>query len=54
MIHLSVLDVADNSVQSESWRAGIGRSHRRYASVGDVIVRSVKEASPEVKLVKGK
>ena len=52
--NLSVLDVADNSgakrVMCIKVLAG---SRRRYASVGDVIVVSVKEASPDGKTRKG-
>ncbi len=50
----SVLDVADNSGAKRVMCIKVlGGSHRRYASVGDVIVVSVKEASPEGKASKG-
>ena len=48
--NLSVLDVADNSGAKRVMCIKVlGGSHRRYASVGDVIVVSVKEASPDGK-----
>ena len=51
----SVLDVADNSGAKRVMCIKVlGGSHRRYASVGDIIVVSVKEASPDGKLVKVK
>jgi large subunit ribosomal protein L14 len=31
----------------------LGGSHRRYASVGDIVVCSVKEAAPNSKIKKG-
>jgi large subunit ribosomal protein L14 len=50
----SVLDVADNSGAKRVMCIKVlGGSHRRYASVGDVIVCSVKEASPTSKVKKG-
>ncbi len=50
----SVLEVADNSGAKKVMCIKVlGGSHRRYASVGDVIVVSVKEASPEGKASKG-
>jgi large subunit ribosomal protein L14 len=50
----SVLEVADNSGAKKVMCIKVlGGSHRRYASVGDVIVVSVKEASPEGKARKG-
>ena len=52
--NLSVLDVADNSGAKRVMCIRVlGGSHRRYASVGDVIVVSVKEASPDGKTRKG-
>jgi len=52
--NLSVLDVADNSGAKRVMCIKVlGGSHRRYASVGDVIVVSVKEASPDGKASKG-
>jgi large subunit ribosomal protein L14 len=50
----SVLEVADNSGAKKVMCIKVlGGSHRRYAAVGDVIVVSVKEASPEGKARKG-
>lgn len=50
----SVLDVADNSgAKKVMCIKVVGGSHRRYASVGDIIVVSVKEASPTGKMRKG-
>jgi large subunit ribosomal protein L14 len=48
------LRVADNSGAKEVQCIKVlGGSHRRYASVGDVIVVSVKEALPKSKVKKG-
>ena len=50
----SVLDVADNSgARKVMCIKVLGGSHRRYASVGDIIVCSVKEAAPTSKVKKG-
>jgi large subunit ribosomal protein L14 len=50
----SVLDVADNSGAKKVMCIKVlGGSKRRYATVGDVIVVSVKEASPDGKAQKG-
>ena len=50
----SVLDVADNSgAKRVKCVKVLGGSKRRYASVGDVIVVSVKEAAPNSKVKKG-
>ncbi len=50
----SVLDVADNSgARKVMCIKVLGGSHRRYASVGDIIVCSVKEAAPMSKVKKG-
>ena len=50
----SVLDVADNSGAKKLLCIKvIGGSKRRYASVGDIIVASVKEAAPNGKVKKG-
>ena len=50
----SVLEVADNSgARKVMCIKVLGGSHRRYASVGDVIVCSVKEAMPASKVKKG-
>ena len=50
----SVLDVADNSgAKKVMCIKVVGGSKRRYASVGDVIVVSVKEAAPNGKVRKG-
>jgi large subunit ribosomal protein L14 len=48
------LDVADNSgAKSVMCIKVLGGSRRKYASVGDVIVVSVKEAIPNAKVKKG-
>ncbi|OGR10682.1 MAG: 50S ribosomal protein L14 [Desulfobacterales bacterium RIFOXYA12_FULL_46_15] len=48
------LTVADNSGAKELYCIKvIGGSKRRYASVGDVIICSVKEAIPNAKVSKG-
>ncbi|NBX03337.1 MAG: 50S ribosomal protein L14 [Alphaproteobacteria bacterium] len=50
----SNLDVADNSgARRVMCIKVIGGSHRRFASVGDVIVVSIKEAIPRGKVKKG-
>lgn len=50
----SVLDVADNSgARRVCCIKVLGGSKRRYASVGDVIVVSVREAMPNSKIKKG-
>jgi len=50
----SVLDVADNSgARKVLCIKVLGGSKRKYASVGDVIVVSVKEAIPRAKVKKG-
>lgn len=50
----SNLDVADNSgAKRVACIKVLGGSHRRYASVGDIIVVSVKEAMPHAKVKKG-
>jgi len=50
----SKLDVADNSgAKRLSCIKVLGGSKRRYASVGDLIVVSVKEAMPHSKVKKG-
>lgn len=55
MIQLkSVLDVADNSgARKVVCVKVLGGSRRRYASVGDVIVVAVREATPNSKITKG-
>lgn len=51
---LSVMDVADNSgAKKLQCIKVLGGSKRRYASVGDVVVVSVKEAMPNGKVKKG-
>lgn len=51
---LTVLDVADNSgAKRVQCLKVLGGSRRRYASLGDVIVVSVKEALPNSKVKKG-
>ena len=48
------LDVADNSgAKSVMCIKVLGGTRRRYASVGDVIVVSVKDAAPNAKVKKG-
>jgi len=50
----SVLDVADNSGAKKLYCIKVlGGSRRRYASVGDVIVVSIREAIPGAKVKKG-
>ena len=50
----TVLDVADNSgAKKVQCIKVLGGSKRRYASVGDVIKVSVKEASPRGRVKKG-
>lgn len=50
----SVLDVADNSgAKKVSCIKVLGGTRRRYASIGDVIIVSVKEASLNAKAKKG-
>lgn len=50
----TLLDVADNSGAKKLFCVKvIGGNQRRYASVGDVIVVSVKEAMPHSKIKKG-
>jgi len=50
----SILDVADNSgAKKVACIKVLGGSRRRYASVGDIIVVSVKEAMPHSKVKKG-
>ena len=50
----TVLNVADNSgAKKVACIKVLGGSKRRYASVGDVIVVSIKEAIPNSKVKKG-
>jgi large subunit ribosomal protein L14 len=50
----TILDVADNSgARKVLCIKVLGGSRRRYASLGDVIVVSVKEAIPNAKVKKG-
>lgn len=50
----TVLDVADNSgARRVLCIKVLGGSRRKYASVGDIIVASVKEAIPNSKVKKG-
>jgi len=50
----TVLDVADNSGAKKVFCIKVlGGSRRRYASIGDIIVVSVKEALPNSKVKKG-
>jgi large subunit ribosomal protein L14 len=50
----SVLDVADNSGAKKVFCIKVlGGSNRRYASIGDIIVVSIREALPNSKVKKG-
>ncbi len=50
----TVLDVADNSgARKVQCIKVLGGSKRRYASLGDIIVVSIKEAIPNAKVKKG-
>ena len=50
----SKLDVADNSgAKSVACIKVLGGSKRRYASIGDIVVVSVKDAMPRAKVKKG-
>ena len=50
----SVLDVADNSgARKVLCIKVLGGTRRKYASIGDIIVVSVKEAIPNAKVKKG-
>ncbi len=50
----TILDVADNSGAKKVYCIKVlGGSRRRYATLGDVIVVSVKEAIPNSKVKKG-
>jgi large subunit ribosomal protein L14 len=50
----SLLDVADNSgARKVLCIKVLGGTRRRYASIGDIIVVSVKEAIPKAKVKKG-
>ena len=50
----TIIDVADNSGAKKLMCIKVlGGSRRRYASVGDIIVVSVKEAAPRSKVKKG-
>ena len=50
----SILDVADNSGAKKVYCIRVlGGTRRRYATVGDIIVVSVKEALPGSKVKKG-
>ena len=50
----TVLDVADNSgARKVLCIKVLGGSRRRYASLGDIIVAAVKEATPNSKVKKG-
>lgn len=52
--HRSRLMVADNSGAKELMCIKVlGGTRRRYSTVGDIIVCSVKDASPESKIKKG-
>ena len=50
----SLLDVADNSGAKKLFCIKVlGGSRRRYASIGDIIVVSIREALPNSKVKKG-
>jgi large subunit ribosomal protein L14 len=50
----STLDVADNSGAKKLFCIKVlGGSRRKYASIGDIIVVSIKEAIPNAKVKKG-
>ncbi len=50
----TMLDVADNSgAKKVQCIKVLGGSRRRYASIGDIIIVSVKEAIPQAKVKKG-
>jgi large subunit ribosomal protein L14 len=50
----SILDVADNSGAKKLFCIKVlGGSKRKYASIGDIIMASVKEAIPNSKVKKG-
>lgn len=50
----TILDVADNSGAKKVMCVKVlGGSRRRYATVGDVITVSIKEAMPNSKIAKG-
>lgn len=50
----TILDVADNSGAKKIFCIKVlGGSKRKYASIGDIIVASVKEATPGSKVKKG-
>ncbi len=50
----TVLDVADNSGAKKVFCIKVlGGSKRKYASIGDVIVVSIKEATPDSNVKKG-
>lgn len=50
----SVLDVADNTgARSVMCIKVLGGSHRRYASVGDIIKVTIKDAAPRSRVKKG-
>ncbi|MBI2871545.1 MAG: 50S ribosomal protein L14 [Candidatus Omnitrophica bacterium] len=50
----SILTVADNTgARKAACIQVMGRTHRRYASVGDIITAHIKEAIPEATVKKG-
>lgn len=52
--HMTELEVADNSgAKLLRCIKVLGGTRRRYASIGDVIVVSIKEAMPKAKVKKG-
>jgi large subunit ribosomal protein L14 len=53
MIQMQTNEVADSGARRVQCIKVLGGSHRRYASVGDIIVVSVKEAIPRGRVKKG-
>lgn len=50
----TILDVADNTgAKRASCIKVVGRSGKRYASIGDIIAANIKEAAPEAIVKKG-
>jgi len=50
----TILDVADNTgAKRVQCIKVLGGSRRRYASIGDIIIVSIKEAIPQAKVKKG-
>ena len=49
----SSLDVADNTGAKVAWTIGVIGRNQRYARVGDIIVATVKTATPQGTVKKG-